>query len=85
MGDTLVISTYVSNVKRASAIRHNTIHRLRDNKLLARANVLWAWFDLKQGRLMRIPAHFIKDFGPNVVEWLAANQLWNPKLLTVVS
>ncbi len=68
MGDTLVISTYVSNVKRASAIRHNTIHRLRDNKLLARANVLWAWFDLKQGRLMRIPAHFIKDFGPNVVE-----------------
>lgn len=68
MGDTLLISTYVSDVKRASAIRHNTVHRLRDNQLLARAHVLWAWFDLAKGRLTRIPPHFIKDFAPNVVD-----------------
>ena len=68
MGDTLAVSTYVSNVKRASAVRHNTIHRLRDNKLLARAHVLWAWLDLKKGRLTRIPIHFIKDFATNVVD-----------------
>lgn len=67
MGDTLAISTWVSDVRRASAIRHNTVRRLRDDKLLARAHVLWAWINLKTGRPMRIPTHFINDFAPNVV------------------
>jgi acyl-CoA thioesterase FadM len=68
MGDVLAVSTWVSDVKRASAIRHNTVRRLRDDKLLARAHVLWAWLNLKNGRLTRIPPHFIKDFAPNIVE-----------------
>lgn len=67
MGDHLAISTWVSGVKRASAIRHNTVRRLRDDKLLARAHVLWAWVDLASGRLTRIPPHFIRDFAPNIV------------------
>jgi acyl-CoA thioesterase FadM len=68
MGDVLAVSTWVSDVKRASAIRHNTVRRLQDNTLLARAHVLWAWLNLKNGRLTRIPPHFIKDFAPNIVE-----------------
>jgi acyl-CoA thioesterase FadM len=68
MCDTMVISTWVSNVNRASATRHNTVLRLRDNSLLARAHVIWDWLDLKSGRLTRITPHFIKDFAPNVVD-----------------
>lgn len=67
MGDTLAISTWVSDVKRASAIRHNTVRRLYDDKLLARAHVLWAWINLETGRPTRIPPHFIQDFAPNIV------------------
>lgn len=67
MGDDLSVSTWVSDVRRASAIRHNTVRRAADGKLLARAHVLWAWLDLASGRLTRIPPHFIKDFAPNVV------------------
>ncbi|MFZ0544207.1 MAG: thioesterase family protein [Candidatus Promineifilaceae bacterium] len=68
MGDMLEVSTWVSGVKRASAIRHNTVRRARDGKLLARAHVLWAWVNLESGRLIRIPEHFIKDFAPNIVD-----------------
>ena len=67
MGDQLAVSTWVSDVRRASAIRHNTVRRAADDKLLARAHVLWAWLDLASGRLTRIPPHFIKDFAPNIV------------------
>ncbi len=68
MGDVLAVSTWVSDVKRITAVRHNTVHRVRDNKLLARAHVLWVWVELATGRPVRIPDHFIKDFAPNVAK-----------------
>lgn len=66
MGDMLTISTWVSDVKRITAVRHNTVHRAEDNKLLARAHVLWVWVELATGRPVRIPVHFLKDFASNI-------------------
>lgn len=64
--DELEVSTWVSDPKRATAIRHYTIKRVSDHKLLARAHVLWVWIDLATGRPIRIPADFLADFGPNI-------------------
>lgn len=64
--DELELSTWVSDVKRATAVRHYTVRRADDGELLARAHVLWVWVDLATGRPIRIPAGFIDDFAPNI-------------------
>ncbi len=66
MGDEIEITTFVSDVRRATAVRHNTISRVSDGALLARVHTLWVWVDLESGRPKRIPAHFLADFAPNV-------------------
>jgi acyl-CoA thioester hydrolase len=66
MGDELEIATYISDVKRATAVRHYTVRRVADGVLLARAHVLWAWIDLESGRPRRIPPEFMADFRPNI-------------------
>ncbi|MGD8807766.1 MAG: thioesterase family protein [Chloroflexota bacterium] len=65
-GDELEISTWASDMKRATAVRHYTIRRAADEELLARAHVLWVWVDLASGRPIRVPAEFREDFGPNI-------------------
>jgi acyl-CoA thioester hydrolase len=67
LGDELEVITWVSDVKRATAIRHYTITRPRDGERLARAYALWVWVDLQTGRPMRVPANFMADFAPNIV------------------
>jgi acyl-CoA thioester hydrolase len=69
----LELATWVSDVKRATAVRHYTISRASDSRdsdstLLARAHVLWVWVDLAIGRPIRIPKDFLADFGPNISE-----------------
>jgi len=68
IGDELELSTWVSDVKRATAVRHYTIKRAADGELLARAHVLWVWVDLDTGRPIRIPADFVADFAANIVD-----------------
>jgi acyl-CoA thioester hydrolase len=68
LDDELEIATWVSDAKRATAVRHYTIRRVVDGELLARAYVLWVWVDLATGRPIRIPAEFIADFAPNIAE-----------------
>ena len=67
LGDELEIATWVSDAKRATAVRHYTIRRISDDELLARAHVLWVWIDLASGRPIRIPEGFLADFEPNIV------------------
>jgi acyl-CoA thioester hydrolase len=64
----LELATWVSNVRRATAVRNYTIHRVADGALLARAYGLWVWVDLDSGRPMRVPADFLADFAGNVVD-----------------
>ena len=66
--DELELATWVSDVKRATAVRHYTIHRVADGALLARVHGLWVWVDLASGRPMRIPADFLADFAGNAVD-----------------
>lgn len=66
--DELELSTWVSDIKRATAVRHYTVRRADDGELLARAHVLWVWVDLATGRPIRIPATFIADFAANIVD-----------------
>ena len=67
MGDELEIATWVSHVKRATAVRHYTMTRVSDNSLLARAHVVWVWINLQSGKPMRIPPDLLADFSLNIV------------------
>ena len=65
LGDELEVATYVYNMRRASASRVYTITRVSDGALVARADVYYAWVNLKTGLPTRMPADFVADFGPN--------------------
>jgi acyl-CoA thioester hydrolase len=65
-GDELALATWISDVKRSSAVRSYTITRVSDDALVARAHVTWVWIDLETGHPIRVPAHFIADFASNI-------------------
>ena len=67
MDDELQIATWVSDMKRATAVRHYSVSRVSDDQLLARARALWVWVDLKNGQPIRIPLDFKEDMASNVV------------------
>jgi acyl-CoA thioester hydrolase len=67
LNDELELSTWISDVRRVTAIRHYAIRRVDDDVLLARAWARWAWVDPESGRPVRIPAAFLEDFAPNIV------------------
>jgi acyl-CoA thioester hydrolase len=66
-GDELEVATWYSDARRATAIRHYTVHRPADARLLVRAQAYWVWVDLDSGRPIRIPADFLADFAANGV------------------
>ncbi len=66
MDEELEVATWVSDVKRATAVRHYTINRAADNQPLARARALWVWVDLQNGRPIRIPPQFLTDCASNI-------------------
>lgn len=66
MDEELEISTWVSDIKRATAVRHYTITRATDHNLVARARALWVWVDLATGHPIRIPAQFLADCSSNI-------------------
>lgn len=68
LDDELEVATWISDVKRATAVRHYSIRRVSDGELLTRARALWVWVDVESGRPMRIPEQFAVDFAPNIVE-----------------
>lgn len=67
MGDELAVTTYVSDVKRATAVRHYAIRRLSDDALMAQAYAVWVWVDLAAGRPIRVPADFLETFAGHIV------------------
>jgi acyl-CoA thioester hydrolase len=66
LDDELELATWISDVKRATVVRHYTVTRVSDGALLARARTLWVWVDLKTGCPIRIPSAFLADFAPNI-------------------
>jgi acyl-CoA thioester hydrolase len=67
-GDTLHISTYLSGIKRASAIRHFAIRDEKTQEPVARAYLLFASIILSTGRPTRIPANTMAALAPNISE-----------------
>jgi acyl-CoA thioester hydrolase len=67
LGDELEVSTWVSDVRRATAQRHYAIRRAGDGALLARVSTLSVWVDLETGQPARFPREFLADFKPNMV------------------
>jgi acyl-CoA thioester hydrolase len=66
LDDELEITTWFYRVRRVTAVRAYTITRPRDGALIARAEGLYAWVDLKTGAPCRLPARFLADFAPNM-------------------
>lgn len=67
LDDEVRIATWVSDVKRATAIRHYLFTRESDRETIARARVLWVWVDLQTMRPIRIPPEFLASFQHNIV------------------
>jgi acyl-CoA thioester hydrolase len=67
-GDILNITTYLFDVKRASAIRHYIIHDEESREVVARANMLFTSIDLTTGRPTRIPQDTIDALTQNIAE-----------------
>jgi acyl-CoA thioester hydrolase len=67
MSADLAITTYVSQMRRSSALRHYQIN-LASGEPVARAQTLWVWVDAATGRPIQIPEVFRKDFTGQIVE-----------------
>ncbi len=67
LDDELEITTYLSDVKRATAVRHYIIRRPQDDILIARAYVLNVCIDLTTGLPRKFPAEFLLAVQDNIV------------------
>lgn len=63
-GDSLEVTTWVSDMKRVTSNREYKITRASDGAQVARARVNWVYIDLKTGQPSRIPKEFERDFEP---------------------
>lgn len=68
LDDQIEVATWVSDKKRATAVRHYEIRRASTAELLVRARALWVWVNIKTGMPIRIPADFLADFQPNFTD-----------------
>jgi acyl-CoA thioester hydrolase len=61
IGDELEISSYISDVRRSSFSRHDTITNRDSGAVLTQGHSRWVWLDSKSLRPCRIPAGFLAD------------------------
>ncbi len=70
MGDTLEITTYIGEFRRASALRHYLLKLAsgpQAGEVAARARTRWVWVDLQTGRPITIPEAILLDFADQTV------------------
>ena len=68
LGDPLEITTYLSNLKRVSVIRHYLVRYADTQELVVRGFVQYATVDFTTGRPVRIPVDSLKALTPNLAE-----------------
>lgn len=68
LGENLVISTYLSDIRRSSATRHYLIVRADDGELIAQARTLWVFVNTTTSQPIRIPGEFFNAFADSMVE-----------------
>jgi len=64
-GEELSVTTWVSDMKRATSHREYLLTRTSDGAQMARARVNWVYLDLKTGQPIRIPEYFREAFQPS--------------------
>jgi acyl-CoA thioester hydrolase len=65
MDEALTCTTYLSDVRRSSSVRHHLIHR--GDQLIARARVLVVMVNPETGRLVQTPPEMRRDFSGQMV------------------
>jgi acyl-CoA thioester hydrolase len=65
--DELELSSWLSDVTETTALRHTTISRAADGKLLNRVRTLLSWVDLETGEDRPIPQAFRDDLVGNTI------------------
>ncbi len=68
LGDDLEITTYLSNLKRVSVIRHYLVRQASSQELVTRAFVQFATVNFSTGRPVRIPVESLAALAPNIAE-----------------
>lgn len=68
IGEELDVSTYLSEVRRSTVVRHYRVARAGDGSLIARARTLWVFINTQTGGLARLPESFHADFGASIAE-----------------
>jgi acyl-CoA thioester hydrolase len=66
LGDELEITSWISDVRRATAKRHYTIRRAKDDALITQAQSLSVWVDTASGFPVRIPRDMLADLSPSI-------------------
>ena len=66
LDDELQIDTWLSDVRRATAVRHYRVTRVADGAVLTRGRCLYAWVDPQTYRPVRISREFLTDFQANI-------------------
>jgi acyl-CoA thioester hydrolase len=61
-GDTLLVTTWLDQMRGPRAVRRYEIRRESDNELVLTAEALWAWIDLASARPRPIPADLLEAF-----------------------
>lgn len=67
-GDTVQVTTFLANVRRATSVRWFLLRRASDGELITRANARFAFVNMETGRPMRVPDVFYEDFKEHIVE-----------------
>jgi acyl-CoA thioester hydrolase len=65
-GDEIEILTWVSDIKRATAVRHYRVQRSRTQQVLSEIKALGVWVNLDSGMPVRFSKEFLDDFEPNI-------------------
>ena len=66
LGDLLDITTFLSDVKRISAVRHYLVQNADTQEMVARAYMYFASIDFSTGRPVRLPADSMAKLAPNI-------------------
>lgn len=66
--DELDITTWVSNLKRVSAIRNYEIRNAAKSEPSVQAQTIWACVDITSGAPAKIPNEFVADIWPHISE-----------------
>jgi acyl-CoA thioester hydrolase len=68
LDDEIETATWLSDWRRATALRHYTVSRVADEMLLAEVHTLYAWVERASGRPARFPPILVADFAANTAQ-----------------